>query len=78
MGNNDSSPFEILQSAGGGTKCLVIPLQSTSFFWTRIYIYILAKDDLCFIKKEEQVLYLFTLEVNAFSKPSWADDWNAH
>lgn len=65
MGNDQNFPFEIMQSAGGGTKSLVIPSRSTSFVWTgkqvvatagRGYIYILAKKELCGLKEEEEVL----------------------
>ena len=67
MGNDENFPFEILQSAGGGSKSLVIPCRSTSFVWTgkqviaaagRGHIYIVAKEELCFVK-EEQVRTVF-------------------
>jgi hypothetical protein len=63
MGNDQNFPFEILQSAGGGTKSLVIPCRSTSFAWTgkqvvasagRGSLYVLAKDELSFVKEEEE------------------------
>ena len=62
MGNDEDFPFEILQSAGGGTKSLVIPGRSTSFVWTgkqviatagRGSIYIHANKELCCAKEEE-------------------------
>ena len=62
MGNDEDFPFEILQSAGGGTKSLVIPGRSTSFVWTgkqviatagRGSIYIRANKELCCTKEEE-------------------------
>lgn len=65
MGNDEDFLFEILQSAGGGTKSLVIPGRSTSFVWTgkqvmatagRGCIYILAKEELHFVKEEETVI----------------------
>ena len=68
MGNDEDFPFEILQSAGGGTKSLVIPGHSTSFVWTakqvigtagRGSIYILANKELCCAKEEEEVLNIF-------------------
>ena len=64
MKNKDNFQFEILQSAGGGTKSLMIPCRSSKFKWTakqviasagRGYIYILAKEDLFFVKDEEKV-----------------------
>lgn len=67
MKNNENFQFEILQSPGGGSKSLVIPCRSSNFKWTarqviasagRGYIYILAKEDLFFVKEEEKVMYL--------------------
>jgi hypothetical protein len=66
MKNNENFQFEILQSAGGGTKSLMIPCRSSKFKWTakqiiasagRGYIYILAKEDLFFVKDEEKVIH---------------------
>ena len=34
MGYNENFQFEFLQSAGGGTKSLVVPSRSASFAWT--------------------------------------------
>ena len=67
MRSNDTFQFEILQSAGGGTKTLMIPCRSAKFKWTaeqvigsagRGCIYILAKDELYFVKSEEQVILM--------------------
>ena len=65
MGNDEDFQFQILQSAGGGTKSLVVPGWSTSFLWTakqvvatagRGAIYILAKQELCCVLDEKEVL----------------------
>ena len=67
MGNDEDFQFQILQSAGGGTKSLVVPGRSTSFVWTakqvvatagRGAIYILAKQELCCVKDEKEVLII--------------------
>ncbi len=61
MGDNPDFKFEILQPAGGGSKTLIIPSRSRTFFWTakqvilssgRSNIYILAKDKLTMVKEE--------------------------
>ena len=77
MGYNDNFQFEFLQSAGGGSKSLVVPSRSASFAWTakqvvasagRGCIYILAGEELCLVSESEQVnqhtlviMYHFTI-----------------
>lgn len=66
MKNNLEFPFVYLQSAGGGSKSLMIPSQSSSFKWTpqqvaRLSgqsgtIYILAQSELTFLD-DVQVLF---------------------
>ena len=55
MGDDPDFSFSILQSAGAGSRCLVVPSVSTSFQWNakqvvqaagQGYIYILAHDTL--------------------------------
>ena len=65
VNNNPNFQCDILQSAGGGTKSLVIPAKSSTFSWTakqvasscRWIIYILAKDKLCVEESEDDEVY---------------------
>ena len=56
MKGNDNFHFQYLQSTGGGTKSLTVPVQSASFKWTPLQVsrlsgqsgtvFILAQDEL--------------------------------
>jgi len=59
MRNEEDFQFDILQSAGGGTKSLTIPCRSSIFKYKSLQLLvegILAKDDIFLVKDEEKVL----------------------
>lgn len=74
MEHDEDFPFEFLQSAGGGTKSLIVPSRSSSFCWTakqvvssagRGCIYILALEELCSVHK---------VQIEEVGKDSSSDD----
>ena len=67
MGDDPDFSFSILQSAGAGSRCLVIPSVSTSFQWNakqvpepagQGYIYILAHDTLAISDPERCIWHI--------------------
>ena len=68
MGGDPQFPFEFLQSAGEGTKTLVVPAQSSNCQWTpqqvaclggqkSTIIYVLAEADMRFLRDPEVSSY---------------------
>ena len=56
MGHNSNFQFRFLQTSGGGTKSLTIPLMSASFTWTAKEVAKLGDQGCLFVEAQAELM----------------------